>query len=166
MAWTGGRRTLRQPGDALPYWTLRAPSNAPCELPHIFLTARSRSAQWTGVFARDLDALVRSGAVTVMTGMLAAMRNLAGARSSSRLLRPKCKFCITVFGPRQPAHRIARTLLHTHVCFERVTTEVENDHRTPYFGSPWDRALSGSGRLTVTCSFDAPTHTTPSTSSN
>ena len=132
MAWTGGRRTLRQPGDALPYWTLRAPSNAPCELPHIFLTARSRSAQWTGVFARDLDALVRSGAVTVMTGMLAAMRNLAGARSSSRLLRPKSKSCITVFGPRQPAHRIARTLLHTHVCFERVTTEVENDHRTPY----------------------------------
>ena len=74
MALTGVRRTLRQPGHALPCSTLRALSNAPCELPHIFLTALARSAQWTGVCASGLDALVRNGVVTIMTGMVAAMR--------------------------------------------------------------------------------------------
>ena len=59
---------------ALPYWTLRATSNDPCELSHISLTALSRSAQRTGVYARGLDALVRNGVVTIMTGMMAAMR--------------------------------------------------------------------------------------------
>ena len=74
MALTGARRILRQPGHALPYWTLRATSNDPCELSHISLTALARSAQWTGVYARGLDALVRNGVVTIMTGMMAAMR--------------------------------------------------------------------------------------------
>ena len=59
---------------ALPYWTLRATSNDPCELSHISLTALARSAQRTGVYARGLDALVRNGVVTIMTGMMAAMR--------------------------------------------------------------------------------------------
>ena len=97
----------------MPYWILRAPSNAPCELPHIFLTALSRSAQWTGVFARDLDALVHNGAVTVMTGMLAAMRNLAGARSSSRLLHRVTNFCITMFQP-TPAHASHSSISPAH----------------------------------------------------
>ena len=44
-----------------PYWTLRAISNDPCELSHISLTALARSAQWAGVYARGLDALVRNG---------------------------------------------------------------------------------------------------------
>ena len=74
MAWTGALRILRQLGYALPYWTLRARSNGPCALSHISLTALARSAQWTGVYARGLDALVRIGTVTVMTGMMAAMR--------------------------------------------------------------------------------------------
>ena len=37
-----------------------------------------------------------------------------------------------IFSPHQPAHRIARTLAHTHVCFERVTSTVENDLIPPY----------------------------------
>ena len=74
MLVTGALRALWQPGHAPPYWTLRACSNAPCELPHIFLTALARSAQRTGVYARGLDALVRNGVVTIMTGMMAAMR--------------------------------------------------------------------------------------------
>ena len=38
-----------------------------------------------------------------------------------------------IFSPHHPAHRLARTFLHTHVCFERVTSTVENDLYTPYF---------------------------------
>ena len=74
MALTGERRTLRQLGQALPYWTLRADSNAPCELPNIFLTALARSAQWTGVYACFLDAIVRNGIVTIMAIMLVHVR--------------------------------------------------------------------------------------------
>ena len=73
MALTGVLRALRQPGHAPPYWTLRACSNAPCELPHIILTALVRSAQWTGVYASCLDELGRSGVVTIMISMLAAI---------------------------------------------------------------------------------------------
>ena len=72
MALTGALRIRRQLGSALPYWTLRANSNEPCERSHISLTACARSAQWTGVYARGFDAIVRSGTVTVMAGMLTA----------------------------------------------------------------------------------------------
>ena len=88
MAWTGARRILRQPGHALPYWTWLAPSNAPCELPHISLTALARSAQWTGFYALCLDALARSGAVTIVTSITTAMRNLAVRFACIRLLHP------------------------------------------------------------------------------
>ena len=103
MLVTGALRALRQPGHAFPYWTFRACSNAPSELSHIFLTALARSAQWTGVYADGLDALVHNFAVTVMTGMLATMRDLVVRRSSTRLLHPNSKSCITVFQP-TPAH--------------------------------------------------------------
>ena len=73
----------------MPYRTLRAPTNAPCELPHISLTALARSAQWTGFYALCLDALARSGALTIFPGMTTAMRNLAVRFACIRLLRPK-----------------------------------------------------------------------------
>ena len=56
---------------ALPYWTLRATSNDPCELSHISLTALARSAQCSGFYAWILDALLRGGAMTILTVMLA-----------------------------------------------------------------------------------------------
>ena len=74
MAFTGALRILRHLGYALPYWTLRADSKAPCELAHIYLTALACSAQWTGVYACFLDALVRNGIVTIMTIMLVHVR--------------------------------------------------------------------------------------------
>ena len=49
--------------------TARAPTNPPRELPHIFLTALARFARWTGVYACCLDALVRSGVMTIMTSI-------------------------------------------------------------------------------------------------
>ena len=61
----------------MPYRTLRARTNAVCEASHIYLTAIARFAQWTGVYALCLDALARSGALTILTGMTTAMRNLA-----------------------------------------------------------------------------------------
>ena len=74
MAFTGALRILRHRGYALPYWTLRADSNEPCELAHIYLTALACSAQWTGVYGSCLDALVRSGRDhRITTGMLIAM---------------------------------------------------------------------------------------------
>ena len=85
MALTGALRILRHLGYALPYWTLRADSNPPCELPHIFLTALARSAQCTGVYACCLDALVRSGVVTIMTSMLPAISISRGARDTPPL---------------------------------------------------------------------------------
>ena len=66
----------RQPCHALPYWTLRADTNAPCEIPHIMLTGFARVAHWTDFFARCFDALTLFGASTIMTGMTAAMRDL------------------------------------------------------------------------------------------
>ena len=54
--------------------TLRFDLNALRVLAHTSLTALARSAQWSGIYAWHLDALVRIGTVTVMTSMLAAMR--------------------------------------------------------------------------------------------
>ena len=56
---------------------LRFGLNEPCETAHISLTALARTAQWTGVYARGLDALARNGALTVLTGMLAGRYDLA-----------------------------------------------------------------------------------------
>jgi hypothetical protein len=52
---------------------LRFDLNAPCVLAHTSLTALARSVQWTGFYACCLDALGRSGVVTIMTSMLAAI---------------------------------------------------------------------------------------------
>ena len=67
MAWTGARRILLQPGHALPYWTLRADSNDPCELSHISLTALACSAQWTGIYAFDAVAFMLARSVMAAT---------------------------------------------------------------------------------------------------
>ena len=66
----------RQPCHALLYWTLRADTNAPCEIPHILLTGFARVAHWTGVFALVLVALSLAEALTILTGMPTAMRDL------------------------------------------------------------------------------------------
>ena len=79
MLVTGALRALRQPGHAPPYWTLRACSNAPCEIPHIFLTALARFAQWTGFYYARVNALAHSGALTILTGMTTAMCISPGA---------------------------------------------------------------------------------------
>ena len=65
MALTGALRILRLPGHALPYWTLRADLNAPCELSHISLIALACSAQWTGIYAFDAVAFMLARSVMV-----------------------------------------------------------------------------------------------------
>ena len=72
----------------MPYRILHARTNAPCELPHISLTALARSAQWTGFYALGLNALARSGAATIMTSITAAMRNLA-VRAADDAVKPQ-----------------------------------------------------------------------------
>ena len=47
---------------------LRFDLKAPCVLAHISLTSLACSAQWTGFYARGLDALMRSDALTIVTG--------------------------------------------------------------------------------------------------
>ena len=56
---------------------LRFGLKEPCETAHIYLTALARVAQCTGVYARGLVALMRSGALTIISGMTTAMRDLA-----------------------------------------------------------------------------------------
>ena len=53
------------------YWISRAHASYPRELAHISLTALARSAQCTGFYAWILDALLRGGAMTILTVMLA-----------------------------------------------------------------------------------------------
>ena len=86
---TGGIDAYSEAGHTIFDMALRFDSNGPCELSHISLTAHARSAQWTGVYAHCLDALARSGAVTIVTSITTAMRNLAVRRACIRLLRPK-----------------------------------------------------------------------------
>ena len=60
----------------MPYPILRATSNEPCQLSHISLTALARSAQWTGVYARGLDAIVRSGVTIMLIAMCVRTHDL------------------------------------------------------------------------------------------
>ena len=53
------------------YWIAHAHASYPRELAHISLTALARSAQCTGFYAWILDALLRGGAMTILTVMLA-----------------------------------------------------------------------------------------------
>ena len=46
---------------------LRFDLNALRVLAHTFLTALARSAQWSGIYAWHLDALVRIGALTILS---------------------------------------------------------------------------------------------------
>ena len=57
--------------QCLLYWIARAHTSHPRELAHISLTALARSAQCTGFYAWLLDALLRGGAMAILTVMLA-----------------------------------------------------------------------------------------------
>jgi hypothetical protein len=111
---------------------LRFGLNEPCETAHIYLTALARFAQWAGYYACTLVALLRGGALTILTGMLTGRHDLACFHevcvSYTQFSKPEP--CL--FSPPLPAHRIARTRPHTLVCFERITTEVENLFWIPY----------------------------------
>ena len=93
---------------------LRFDLNAPCEHAHILLTALARVAQWTGVYTCILDALARDGDLTILTGMLPVVHDLAVRMS----VTPK----IHNFFCQAPAHarpRIERAQLssaRTYVC--------------------------------------------------
>jgi hypothetical protein len=56
---------------------LRFGLNEPCETAHIYLTALARFAQWAGYYACTLVALLRGGALTILTGMLTGRHDLA-----------------------------------------------------------------------------------------
>ena len=56
---------------------LRFDLNSPRELPHIFLTALARVAQWAGFYARRLVALVLNDAFTILTVHVHAHDDLA-----------------------------------------------------------------------------------------
>ena len=113
------------------YRIARAHASYPRELAHISLTALARSAQCTGFYAWILDALSRARALTISR----AWCTVAGAHAH---LGPahvgytqNLKLVSLSFSPRQHAHCTPRTLASTHVCFERLTTEVENHRSTP-----------------------------------
>ena len=93
---------------------------------YISLTALACSAQWTGVYACGLDALARNGTLTILTGMLAGRHDLACFQKVCVSYTQISKRDPYLFSPPLPDHRIARTRPHTHVCFERITTEIEN----------------------------------------
>ena len=68
------------------FMMLRFDSNPWSEPKKVLLTASARFAQRTGVFALVLVALPLAEALTILTGMLTAMRNLACFDSVVRLL--------------------------------------------------------------------------------
>ena len=102
---------------------LRFDSNQTRMLVNTFLTARARSAQWT---AFSLDALSRGSAMTIPTIMLCTATISRCAPTAPVGYTQNLNYVSLVFSPRQHAHCTPRTLASTHVCLERVTTEVEN----------------------------------------
>ena len=78
---------------------LRFDLNPLRELAHILLTALARSAQCTGFYAWSLDARLRDGALTILTGMTTAMHNLAVRTHCTCRLHSNSKFCISQFQP-------------------------------------------------------------------
>ena len=64
----------REAGHTIFDRTLRFDSNYARDLANTVLIALARSAQWTGIYAWHLDALVCIGALTILTGMTAAMQ--------------------------------------------------------------------------------------------
>ena len=105
---------------------LRFDLNPPRELANTFLTALARSAQCTGFYEWILDALSRARALTISR----ACCSLAGAHAhlgpAHVSYTQNLKLVSLSFSPRQHAHCTPRTLASTHVCFERLTTEVQN----------------------------------------
>ena len=111
---------------------LRVRTHAPCELSHVSLTALARSAQRTGFYACILDALSRGSVMTIPTIMLCTTTiSRCAPTASVRRYTQNLKLVSLSFSPRQHAHCTPRTLASTHVCFERLTTEVENHLSTP-----------------------------------
>ena len=64
----------REAGHTIFIRTLRFDSNYARDLANNVLIALARSAQWTGFYACHFDALVCIGALTILTGMTAAMQ--------------------------------------------------------------------------------------------
>ena len=117
---------------AVPYRTLRVGSSPPHEREHICMTALSRSAPWTGVSA---CCSTRARVVESQPSSTASMR-----QCTISWCVPLDEVCYTQnlnslfhgFSPCQAAHRIARTLLHTLICFERVESKFCIRLSTPY----------------------------------
>ena len=97
------------------------------ESKHMLVTVCFRFASWTGLFQVVTRAFYLFSHVSFHHVVMMSER--------SRCVQPTCNVSYTqflnplynIFSPCQPAHRLARTLPHTHVCFERVTSTVEND---------------------------------------
>ena len=92
-------RALWQPGHPLPYWTVRARSNACRELAHICVTALARIAHWIAFYACGFVALLLAGLFSIVIGMVAAMRDLAVRCACICLLHPNYESCLTEFQP-------------------------------------------------------------------
>ena len=106
-------------------------SNQARVLVNTFLTARARSAQWTGFYACTLDALSRGSVMTIPTIVLCTAKISRCAPTASVRYTQNLKLVSLSFSPREHAHCTPQTLASTHVCFERLTTEVENTTPPP-----------------------------------
>ena len=105
---------------------LRFDLNEARVLVNTLLTALARSAQRTGFYVSILDALSRDGARPSRPSCCARSTISRCAPHCICQLHPKSNSVSLSFSPRQHAHCTPRTLASTHVCFERLTTEVEN----------------------------------------
>ena len=101
-----------------------------------FSRAGGFSAQCTGFYAWILDALSRARALTISR----ACSTVAGAHAhlgpAHVSYTQKLESEAYLFSPRQHTRCIVRTRPHTHVCFERLTTEVENTTAPPIPARP------------------------------
>jgi hypothetical protein len=139
----------REDGHTIFGMALRFDLNPTRELANTFLTALARSAQCTGFYACILDALLCGGAMTIPTIMLCTATISRCAPTASVRYTQNLKLVSLSFSPREHAHCTPQTLASTHVCFERLTTEVENTtpppivrhHRTAVCAHTVDRLL-------------------------
>jgi len=97
----------------------------------ISVTARARFAQRTGFYARSLDALALSVDDSISSSIVYGTCISMPSMLDDGCYTQNLKSVAYLFSPHQHARCIPRTRPHTHVCFERATTEVENTHWTP-----------------------------------
>ena len=116
-----------RPGHTIFSMALHFDLNPTRELKSTILIALACSAQCTGVLACIIDAISRGSAMTMQTrdGLVSKCGPIF---SVHRMINPvPRRFCAA------HAHAsISRTLAHTLLCFQRLTTELENHHSTAY----------------------------------